>query len=112
MQLDAPALPLYAPGGQLSAAVARSRQWLPGGHSTHAVAPLAPWNEPAAHAAHTLCPPLAAIVPGSHGVWLVAPVAHAEPAGHAVQSACDVAPTASRYEPAAHKSATLAPSAQ
>ena len=41
---------------------------------------------PEAHLAHTSAPPLAATVPGAHGVWAVEPVAHDEPAGHAVQS--------------------------
>ena len=37
-------------------------------------------------------PSLGVIVPGSHAVAAVAPVAQAEPAGHEVQSLGDVAP--------------------
>ncbi len=75
------------PGLHAVGAVARSKQWLPAGQSTHAVAPLADWYVPATHAAQTLCRSPAAIVPGSQAVAAMLPVAHAEPAGHAEQSA-------------------------
>ena len=45
-----------------------------------------------AQAAQMLSLSLAVIVPGSHGVWSVAPVGHAEPAGQSAQSAWLVAP--------------------
>ena len=55
---------------------------------------------------------VAVIVPAAHAVADVLPVAHAEPAGHVVQSLCDVAPGVARKLPASHSNAALAPSAQ
>ena len=52
----------------------------------HAVLPSRDWNLPEAHLLHSSAPPLAATVPGEQGVWAMEPVAHDEPAGHAVQS--------------------------
>ena len=82
------------------------------GQSIQAVSPLDDWNLPAAHAAQMLWPVLAVMVPGSHSMAAVAPVAHADPAGHCVQSLCAVAPVVFRKEPESQSSAALAPSAQ
>ena len=90
-QLAAPVLPLYAPGGQLSAAVARSRQYDPAGQLMHCVAPVVFMNVPASHELQVLA--LAALyVPMPHASALVAPAAHAEPAGQSEQSPSALAP--------------------
>ena len=89
-------MPVYAPGLHAVASTARSTQYDPAGQSTHAVSPLADWYVPAPHATHKLWPVLAVIVPGSHAVAAVLPVAHAEPAGHVVQSLWLVAPIVPR----------------
>ncbi len=87
VQLLCPLVAAASPGLHAVGALARSKQWLPAGQVTHAVAPLADWYVPATHAAQTLCRSPAAIVPGSQAVAAMLPVAHAEPAGHAEQSA-------------------------
>ena len=64
------------------------------------------------HAVQMLRPVVLVIVPESHADAAVAPEAHAEPAGHVVQSDGPVAAMALRYDPAAHSRAALAPSSQ
>ena len=61
-------------------------QKLPPVHSLHAVAPLSPWNSPAAHLVHVSCRGLGLNVPGEHDVGSAEPTAHAVPAGHSMQS--------------------------
>ena len=100
------------PGAHGVAAVERARHIEPAGQSLHEVAPLEDSYLPASHAAHTLWLSLDVIVPGSHAVAAVLPVAQADPAGHGEQSSCEVAPVASRKDPAAQSRAALAPSVQ
>jgi hypothetical protein len=78
----------------------------------HAVCPNALWYLPASQALHTPSPSADVTVPGPHGVWLVAPVGHAEPAGHAAQSLCAVAPVEARKLPLSHSKKAEEPRSQ
>ena len=78
----------------------------------HAVVLLADWNVPAAHAAHSPKPALAAKVPGEHGRGVSEPVPHEKPIGHLAHSLGAVAPGKLRYEPAAHGTAAGEPRLQ
>ena len=60
-------------------------------------------NVPAGQSVHICWPELAANEPGRHGAWLVAPTAHDEPAGHAVQSSARCKPTLFENEPASQE---------
>ena len=62
-------------------------QYAPAGQATHSDCPLDETNLPASHAAHEALPAEAAMLPAAHALATVAPAAHAEPAGHVMQSA-------------------------
>ena len=82
------------------------------GHTVHAVAPLAAWNDPAAQRSQVAMPLSAAKLPGAQKATSVAPVEVAEPAGHTWQSVATVSPLALLKRPAGHASAALLPAGQ
>ena len=61
---------------------------------------------------HSAWPGLSLMVPGAHAVGAVEPVAHAEPAGHAVQSLASSSPGRLEKLPAGHASWADAPRGQ
>ena len=65
-----------------------------------------------AQAVQLAAPSLGATLRAAHAAGSVAPSEQALPAGHALQPSCDVSPSASPYEPAAHGLATEEPAAQ
>ena len=58
----------------------------PAGQTLHVVCPSSSWYSPAGHLSHDDAPSLAAIVPAVHGVEMIEPVVHEEPAGQRSQS--------------------------
>ena len=75
----------------------------------HDVAPVDDWYSPALHKVQLALSLVLATLPDAHVLGAVAPLAQAEPAGHTVQSACDMPPVAARYEPSLHGATELAP---
>ena len=67
---------------------------------------------PAEQSTHELNPFVAVMVPGAQVEAALAPVGHAEPAGHVVQELCAVPAVEVRKLPAAHADGALAPSGQ
>ena len=89
VQLSACERPLWLeklPARHGSSADAPGGQKLPWLHSLQRVAPLAAWNSPPLHGLHSCWPAVGVMVPGAHGVGVVEPVVHAEPAGQIVHS--------------------------
>ena len=107
---QSPPLPgRYVPARQGSCADAPRGQKLPLSQVTHAVDPLETWKLPAVHAVHSDWRVIAVNEPGTHGEWVVEPVAHEEPAGHAVQSGAAARPVLLEKVPARHGSSADAP---
>ena len=67
-----------------------------------AVAPLAPWNEPAAHCSHDPMLALGATLPGVQLTGAVAPVGQKDPGGHASHSMVLFSPLAWPKRPSGH----------
>ena len=106
-----PAAPLKEPGGQWIGAVARATQKLPAGHATHDDCSASRWYSPGSQPVHVSAPATEAL-PAAHVSGAVAPAPHAEPAGHAAQSATDVAFAVPFHVPAGHSRASELPSSQ
>ena len=102
----------YEPAGHGSSADAPAGQKLPLVQSSHADMPDAPCHSPAEHCAHADAPSLALNVPAAQAVAAVEPVAHADPAGQAVQSAASSRLALFEYEPDTHGSSADAPAGQ
>ena len=100
------------PASHSVGATAPASQKPPALQISHAVWPLLPWKEPAAHTEHSSELALGAIVPVEHTIGAVAPIAHALPAGHVWHSPCDASPVALPKEPPAHGLAVAAPAKQ
>ena len=79
-------------------------------HVRHAVLPLSGVNLPGEHWLHVAWPAEALNRPGKHGACAVEPVAHAEPAGHAVQSLASSRFGLLEKVPATHGAGLVAPS--
>ena len=70
------------------------------------------WYVPGSQLRHVEWAVVLVMVPGAHGVGFAEPVAHAEPAGHAVQLSAWERPVWLEYVPAKHGSSADAPSGQ
>jgi len=80
--------------------------------SSHSVAPVDGWKEPAKHGTHSAEPGEGADVPAPHGRGSGEPTEHAWPSGHTRQVALLVAPSASLKKPAEHGVTLAAPCSQ
>jgi len=85
---------------------------LPGGHSSHRLAPAPLYNLSAPQSAHALALP-AEYLPAAHDFELLEPSAHSFPAGHGEQAVRVVTPSPPLvYDPALQVAQVLAPAAE
>ena len=80
--------------------------------SLQAVAPVAPWYLPSAHAVHSWLLALAVYVPALQLAAAVAPAKQKVPGGHAWHSCWPLSPLALPKLPPAHGRSTLLPATQ
>ena len=77
---------LKLPAMQATAYELPAPQTCPTVHGSHAVAPMAAWNDPAAQSSHSALDVFGCALPLAHGVGTNAPVPQKFPAGHSMQS--------------------------
>ena len=84
----------------------------PTSHSSHEVAPAAPWYLPSSHAEHSSLRASAVNVPGPQATASVAPAKQKDPAGQSVHWSLLLSPKVLPNEPLGQGSAADAPRAQ